>query len=386
MTTKEIRILGLALMPVAHFRADPHAKSTGLYAALDRRFSVVGVVQPELPHLEDYYNKLRHIHPDRIEWRARIDLDPWAFKRRTAIAERELQKWQGQYDVIMQLHTLVAPGFSSASRVYTIHTDNTYVLSERYYPKWAPLRGEQRDEWLALEKNTYRQAAFLFPRSEFLRRSLIEDYGCEPGRVIRVGGGANLAATSLEDKRYDSQIALFVGGDFERKGGETLLAAWKIVHRELPDAQLWIVGPKRKVADEGRGVQWFGKIADRRALADLYKRATIFVMPSDYEPWGHVFLEAMGYGLPCVATNHCAMPEIIEHGVTGRLVPPREPEQLAAELIALLSQPQMAEAMGRRAHGHVLTGHTWDDVVARMAPHIEALAAEAPCVASGVKL
>ncbi len=385
MTTKDIRILGLALMPIANFRADPHAKSTGLYAALDRRFSVVGIIQPELPYVEDYYNKLRHIHLDRVEWRARIDLDPRAFKRRTVIAERELQKWHEQYDLIMQLHTLVAPGIASSARVYTLHTDNTYILSERYYPKWAPLRGAQRDEWVGLERQTYQRAAFLFPRSEFLRRSLIDDYGCDPDRVIRVGGGANLATPSLEAKRYDSQIALFVGGDFERKGGETLLAAWKIVHSKLPDAKLWVVGPKRKVGDEDEGVRWFGKIADRQALADLYRRATIFVMPSDFEPWGHVFLEAMGYGLACVGTNHCAMPEIIEDGVTGRLVPPRNKEQLAAELVALLGQPEEAEAMGRRAHRHVLTGHTWDDVVDRMAPYIEQLVANPEWVSSEIK-
>ncbi|PLS80095.1 MAG: hypothetical protein CYG59_09845, partial [Chloroflexi bacterium] len=120
MTTKDIRILGLTLQPVANFRAEPHAKSTGLYAALDRRFSVVGVVQPELPPIEDYFNKLRHMHPDRVEWRARIDLDPWAFKRRTVIAEQQLQNWHGQYDLIMQLHTLVAPGFLSPDRVYVL--------------------------------------------------------------------------------------------------------------------------------------------------------------------------------------------------------------------------------------------------------------------------
>lgn len=386
MATKEIRILGLTLQPVANFRAEPHAKSTGLYAALDRRFNVVGVVQPELPPVEDYFNRLRHIHPDRVEWRARIDLDPWAFKRRTVVAERQLQNWHGQYDLIMQLHTLVAPGFLSPDRVYVLHTDNTYILSERYYPKWAPLHGEQRNEWIALEQKTYQQAAFLFPRSEFLRRSLIDDYGCDPDRVIRVGGGANLAASSLEGKRYDSQVALFVGGDFERKGGETLLAAWEIVHRKLPDAQLWLVGPKHKVGAANQGLHWFGKIADRQVLADLYKRASIFVMPSDFEPWGHVFLEAMGYGLACIGTDHCAMPEIIENGATGRLVPPADSESLAAELIALLGNPDEAERMGRRAYQHVLMGHTWDDVVDRMVPHIETVASNSRYAGSALHL
>ncbi len=52
----------------------------------------------------------------------------------------------------------------------------------------------------------------------------------------------------------------------------------------------------------------------------------MFVLPSKFDAWGHVFVEAMGNGLPCIGTNCCAMPEIIEEGVTGRLVPRADPE------------------------------------------------------------
>lgn len=74
-----------------------------------------------------------------------------------------------------------------------------------------------------LYRAVYRNATFLFPRTEFLRRLLIEDYGCDPQRVVVVGYGANFTAPSLEDRRYGSQTALFVGIDFTRKGGPLLL-------------------------------------------------------------------------------------------------------------------------------------------------------------------
>ena len=64
---------------------------------------------------------------------------------------------------------------------------------------------------------------------------------------------------------------------------------------------------------------WAGRI-DRDALAELYRRATVFVLPSLFDAWGHVFVEAMGYGLPCIGTDCCAMPELIEDGISGRLV------------------------------------------------------------------
>ncbi|MFO7166537.1 MAG: glycosyltransferase family 4 protein [Chloroflexota bacterium] len=371
MSSAPLRVLGLTMEHVSDFRSRPNTKSAGLYMALDRRFTVVDVVRPAPSKLELYLAKLRHFHPNRDVWRARAGLSLALFRRRTAIAERRLRQLDGRYDLIVQLHTLFAPGRLDAGRPYVLHTDNTYMLSERYFPQWAPLRGRARDAWVALEGATYRQAAFLFPRSEFLRRSMIEDYGCDPARVIRVGGGANFDPPPLDGKRYDRQIALFVGSDFARKGGMTLLRAWGQVRRELPRAELWIVGPKRPVGPPQPGVRWHGFVTDRAALERLYAQATLFVMPSLFEPWGHVFFEAMAYGLPCIGSDQGATPEIIRDGVTGRLVPPGQPGPLAEALVALLADPREAEELGRRAHAEVARGHRWDDVVARMAPYLE---------------
>lgn len=375
MTTPQLRILGLTLERVADFRSQPSAKSAGLYAALDRRFEVVDVVRPALPKTEHYFNRLMTAHPDRSYWRSRSSLSTWAFHRRSIHAERLLQQSAGRYDLIVQLHTLVSPGLDPQKYRYVLHTDNTYMISERHYPSWAPLRGQQREEWIRRERMVYQNAAFLFPRSEFLRRSMIEDYGCDPQRVIRVGGGSNFGTASLTNKRYDSQIALFVGFDFERKGGMHLLQAWEQVHRQLPQAELWIVGPKRP-SRQMPGVRWLGLTKDRQLLAQLYQRATLFVMPSLFEPWGHVFFEAMGQGLACIGSTVCAMPEIIDDGVTGVLVPPGEPVPLASALIELLGDANRAEVMGKAAQQRVLQGSTWDDVVARMAPYIEQAVAE----------
>lgn len=366
-----LRLLGLTMERVADFRSRPDAKSAGLYAALDRRYTVAGVVRPAPSQATQYRNKARHFHPNRNVWRARASLNPWMFKQRTALAEQLLHEWQGRYDVIVQLHTILAPGTRARERRYVIHTDNTYMLSERYFPEWAPLRGRTRAEWLALERATYQNAAFLFPRSEFLRRAMIDDYDCDPDRVIRVGGGSNFPLAQLDQKRYNSQIALFVGSDFDRKGGLVLLRAWERVRRALPDAQLWIVGPKRTHGSPQPGVVWHGFVADRQAVAQMYAQATTFAMPSLFEPWGHVFFEAMSNGVPCIGSDQGATPEIIQHDETGLIVPTGEPEPLADALIALLGDPARAETLGRRAHAAVAHGCTWDDVVARMAPYLE---------------
>ena len=108
----------------------------------------------------------------------------------------------------------------------------------------------------------------------------------------------------------------------------------------------------------------------RAQLAELYTSATVFVLPSMFDAWGHVFIEAMGYGLPCIGTAICAMPEIIDDGVTGRLVARGEPEPLASAMIELLSDPEKSERMGRAAHARVLEQLTWSHVADRFIEHL----------------
>jgi len=374
---KTLRILGLTMEKVTDFRTRPSAKNAGMYAALDRRFQVLEVISPTLSKVDTLYNRLSHVDTNIAYWRTRTHVNTWALKRRSARAEQLLQQWDGQYDLIFQVHALTAPGLHPYRRPYVLHTDNTYMLSERHYPGWATLRNRrERDEWVHIEREIYQQAAFLFPRTEFLRKSLIDDYGCDPGRVVRVGAGANIVAMSIEGRRYDSQTVLFVGNDFRRKGGQTLLQAWEQVRQRLPKARLLIVGSAQQPATLPAGVEWIGRVADRQVLADLYMRAAVFVLPSLFEPWGSVYLEAMGHGTPCIGTVQSGIPEVIEHGVTGLLVPPAEAKPLANALIDMLADPIRAEAMGRKGYESVQHGYTWDDVVSRMAPYIEQVVSE----------
>lgn len=363
-----IRIFALAVEPVDTYRTRT-TRNSGLFNALERRHELVGVDRPLPPAWEDLLVKARYVHRDRDTWRTRASLSPQMYARRTAAAARILARHPGQYDVILQLQTVFAPG-RRPPRPYVVYTDNTYSLTARYYPRWAPLGRREHRRWLELERETCRAAAFLFPKSDFVRRAMIEDYGCDPELIATVGGGANAGLPTLEGRRWDAGAALFVGVDFERKGGHVLLDAWPEVRRRLPGAELWVVGPGTPAA-ETDGVVWHGHVADRAALDRLYARASCFVMPSLFEPFGLVFLEANGHGLACIGTDHCAMPEIIEDGVTGLLVPPGEAEPLSDALVALLGDPVRAESMGRAAHTRTRAGHTWDDVVDRMTPGLE---------------
>src|SRR5207253_4242734 len=132
---------------------------------------------------------------------------------------------------------------------------------------------------------------------------------------------------------------LFGGREFLREGGAELPAAFQKVRTAVKTAELTIVGTE--LDDPPPGVRCVGFLSKNDSagldrLLDEYERASIFVMPSLYEPFGIVFAEAMAHRLPCVGTNICAMPEIIAHGRTGFLVPPQDPIALASRLLQLL--------------------------------------------------
>jgi starch synthase len=369
-----IRILGLSVSKGA-----TAAAAATLLDALDARHQHIGSLHPELTPVFDLLVKLRRFHPDRATWRARAGFNDANFNALTGALERQLRRLDGSFDLIFQVQTVFAPGDLEARRPFVVYTDNIMSLTERFYPAWARLSAAEFRHWRELEAHICRSADRVLAWSNFLRDALIADYGCEPSRVLRVGAGANLVLPSIESRRWDSATAIFVGRDFARKGGPVLLDAWALVRERLPHARLIVVGPPRP--PEGvdlTGVDWRGSVTSRTELTGLYEDASVFVMPSLFEPWGHVFLEAMGCGLPCIGSAHCAMPEIITDSQTGLLVPPGEAEPLAEALVRLLDDPPLAEAWGRRAHASVIAEHRWSDVADRISPVLASAINDSP--------
>ena len=363
-------LVGLSMEPRADFRRFPGGKNSQLFESLDRRYGVEAVHRPALSSARRTLYQAAAVYPDRVTWRRRFNLNPRSFEARTVRARRMLAGSSAR--LVMQLHTLMGSG---GGLPHVLASDTTYALTERHWPVGAPLRGRTRERFLELEGDVYRSAEALFPRSAWMARSLVEDYGCDPDRVVVVGAGNNLPLLPLDDRRWDQRTALFVGLEWVRKGGPTLLAAWERVVAALPDARLVVVGVPARPRRLPPGVEWLGVVEDRQRVRELFEEASVFVMPSNYEPWGNVFLEAMASGIPSVGADTCAMPEIILHGDTGLLAPPGDSAVLARALIDLLGDASAAEAMGRAGQDRIREGWTWDAVVERMAPAIDAVLA-----------
>jgi glycosyltransferase involved in cell wall biosynthesis len=148
-----------------------------------------------------------------------------------------------------------------------------------------------------------------------------------------------------------------------------LLSAFEEVRRRVPEAELHIVGAVPPGAAMP-GVHAHGFISrattdGARTLDAIFRRASVFCMPSHYEPFGIAFVEAMLAGLPCVGTTAWAMPEIIADGETGWLVPPDDSVALARALIDALGDPGRAVAFGARGRQRALEHFTWERTATR---------------------
>lgn len=160
-----------------------------------------------------------------------------------------------------------------------------------------------------------------------------------------------------------------------QKRQDILLDAFGEVRRLRPGATLWIVGtgplePRlRRLA--GEGVEFLGR---REDIRHLLRRADIFVLSSDWEGMPLAILEAMGEGLPVVSTAVGGVPELVEDGVTGLLVPKGDSAALARAISACINEPARARAMGeegrrrcagRREHGVAEYVRCYQEVLGR---------------------
>ena len=164
--------------------------------------------------------------------------------------------------------------------------------------------------------------------------TLPDEYGMEPG----------------------SQIVGVVARLEPEKGHPTLFDAWPLVLRAVPDSYLLVVGEgSRRDALEAQArelriahrVVFTGRRDDVPAVTAALDVA---VLPSYREAQGLTILEAMALSRPVVASDVGGIPEMIQDGTTGLLVPPHDPEALAAAIIRLLTDHPLADTLGRAGH------------------------------------
>ncbi len=113
-----------------------------------------------------------------------------------------------------------------------------------------------------------------------------------------------------------------------------------------------------------REVMFTGSL-DRAAVPGRYREADIFTLAPWGDAFGHVFAEALASGLPIVGSTAGGVPELVEHGKNGFLVPPREPAALAAAIRLLADNPDLRAEIGKRNRAHAEANLSWTRVTTR---------------------
>lgn len=346
------------------------------FGALRDKGVLAGAVSAELSPWSKAVYKAISIQSSMDAWRFKFNLHTRYYAALTQQAARKIRDIGDAYDVVLQVGAWYDLPATTDRPVCSYHDGSLATLIKSPYPH-PRISKSHILRTLSYERELYAKMRFIFPMSNWLASSFIKDNGISTDRVHPVGAGINLPKIRSTDRRnHDVPNILFVGKDFVRKGGPDLLKAFAIVRKSFPGARLTIVGPM--IGNPPDGVRCVGFLSKSdpiqlEKLLDEYEQASMFVMPSLYEPFGIAFAEAMAHRLPCIGTNVCAMPEIIDHDRTGYIVPPGDPEALARRMLDLLVDTDRCRKFGEEGYRKYESSYTWHAVVDKICNVIETM-------------
>jgi len=197
--------------------------------------------------------------------------------------------------------------------------------------------------------------------SDSTKKDLV-DLGFE--RVFVVGEGLNFEPLERLGEKEDYPVIVYAGRLKKAKRPDHAIKAFKIVKRNIPDAELWIIGDGylkdklTRIACEG--VKFFGSLSneDRR---DLIKKAWVLVNPSVREGFGLNVIEADALGVPCVAYDVAGLRDSVIDGETGLLARPGDVEALAKTVANVLTDENLRFKLSKKALSHSKS-FSWDNV------------------------
>jgi len=258
--------------------------------------------------------------------------------------------------------------------------------------------GYRVSSWI--ESMSFAGAAAVVAVSDGMRRDILRSYPfLDESKVVVVHNGIDLERwKKVDDDELvrslgidpDRPSVVFVGRITRQKGLPYLLRAAALLPPEVqlvlcagapdtPEILAEVQAGVAALAEERTGVVWIDRLLSQHELSAVLTQATTFVCPSVYEPLGIVNLEAMACGAPVVGTATGGIPEVVDDGVTGRLVPieqlqdgtgtPVDPDKfvrdLADTLIEVVSDPEAAARMGEAGRQRAEAEFGWDRIALR---------------------
>lgn len=336
--------------------------------------------------------RVRPTAPGDVDWRE--DFQLWAFGFNTAVARTGIalgRSWRPQvihaHDWLIGQAAVLLREVWQVPVVLTVHATEagrTGGVIE------TPLSVAIHDS----EAWTVAEADRVIVCSDAMQDEVVSLFGVEATEVSVIPNGIDpdrwrVPHESARDEAWlaGGSAVVFIGRLEEEKGVRTLLDAMPDVHRALPSARLLIVGEggagegfrshARQIGLSEDVVRFAGHVSEGD-LRRLGAAAGVAVVPSWYEPFGFVALEAAVLGAPLVVSGVGGLATIVEDGRTGLVVPPGDAEALGSAIVATLIDPDAAHRRAEEARTAVIERYSWPSIAARVVDVCRAAAEGSP--------
>lgn len=247
------------------------------------------------------------------------------------------------------------------------------------------------NERFAIEEDIVRKSSAIISLAETEKEDLVNLYGANPRNISVIPGGVDLRQFNPDKDKAISRkklnfsekdyILLFVGRLEWRKGIGTLISALNLLNKKIKNVKVIIVGGEifgnnknredvgeyerlmSKAEDEkvANLVQFVGRV-DHENISDYYAASDAFIIPSYYEPFGLVALEALAMKTPVIASRKDGLKITISDRETGLLFEPRSPEDLYKKVVEIYENPSFAAQMAEKGRKMVEEKYSWNNI------------------------
>lgn len=249
-------------------------------------------------------------------------------------------------------------------------SDATFAAMADYNANFMRLLPSLREGADLVERDAINHALIASFPSRWAQASALQHYGADPARTLQIPWGANLKALEPippEERPTSPWRLLFVGVDWEGKGGDILLESFRILRTRGRPVELDIVGcapsdPPPSI----EGVTFHGFISKntpegQARLQELFRRAHLFVLPTRFDAFPTVIAESASFGLPAISYRTGGLTTNVIDGETGVLLEEGAPPAAFAEAIdTLMSDPERYRAMAAAALRFSCETLNWD--------------------------
>ena len=250
-------------------------------------------------------------------------------------------------------------------------TDATFLQLQGYYPYFSNLATYNVKQGIELDKKAFEHAAHCMLASEWNKNSAINDYGIDPAKISIVPCGANLdkipAATDLNMQDTGQCRLLFLGVEWERKGGEIALKTFRLLKQKGMNPFLHIIGclpPHDLSGVENITVIPFldkNNTEDFQQLQRIFLQTDFLLLPTRAECAGVVFSEASSYAVPSITTDTGGVTTYVKNGINGFALPLTDGAATYAEKISeLYADKQAFQHLKLSARKHYEESLNWD--------------------------